>query len=144
MDKSKIARITLYLSKCYGCDRWGKFDPLHMFIIRNEMPLDTLLVKRIALNPKWKAEAEKWKLEMPFVVIETNDDMIEAHAMTYDKFLKKIKVNEKVAKRKKAMPTLADSGAVSKDGNETKTPSTSGVVERAPDAVSEPEVEDGV
>jgi hypothetical protein len=149
MKVKEITKITLYLKGCYGCDRFDKFGQLRKFILKNQLPLDILTIKRVELNPEWVLECERFDKELPVVAIEFNDGEPESmEAMTYEEFLEQI--NRKVAKRRKRKHTQPSSdGAMSKDGNdqsESSAPTTSDSIERLrePDAAPESEVEDGV
>jgi len=140
MNISDITKITLYTNECYGCDRANKFGPLRLFVIKNELPLQTLVVKRVELNKKWMAEAVAFKKDLPIVAIEFDDGESEyIDAMNYNEFLERLeyKLSDKpkkhVAKRRQQTKPV-DDGAVSKDGNDqnetapvTSTPSVRGV-----------------
>lgn len=62
-------KIELWLNECYGCDRKGKFDPLHRFILDNNIPLGNFIVKRTILKPEWQKEAEQSGVELPALKI---------------------------------------------------------------------------
>ena len=89
-------KVTLYLKECYGCDRAGKYTPLHQFIINNQIKLTNFTVKRVELNPDWQQEASSFDIELPLVVFENEDG--EREAITYSEFL------DRQSKRKSAKP----------------------------------------
>ena len=90
-------KVTLYLKECYGCDRAGKYTPLHQFIINHQIKLTNFIVKRIELNPIWQQEANSFDIELPLVVFENEDG--EREAITYSEFLDR--QNERSAKPKR-------------------------------------------
>lgn len=74
---TKIDRIELYHKHCYGCDRNNDYEPLNQFIIRNRLPLDTLVIKRIETNPEWQEEAKEIGLDLPFLRITKTDGSVD-------------------------------------------------------------------
>lgn len=114
MRISGITKIKLYVKGCYGCDRDGKFTPLHRFILHNSFPLNTLIVKRIETNRKWATEADALGKGLPAVEIDFNN--AKSIALSYDEFLEKYRLVEKPKRKRKSSAT------------------TSGADERAPDA----------
>lgn len=81
-------KITLYLKECYGCDRYGKYTPLHQFILSRHIKLDNFIVKRIELNPDWQKEAFAFEMELPLLVLENSS--AEKIVITYSEFLDQI------------------------------------------------------
>lgn len=98
-------KITLYLKECYGCDRSGKYTPLHQFILDHQIKLTNFIVKRIELDPTWQQEALAFDIELPLLVFENEDG--EKVVIAYSEFF------DKQSKRKSAKPKTKSKGAVS-------------------------------
>ena len=88
LNPKNISKITLFHKDCYRCGD-DSLDPLHYFILGNGIPLNTLIAKRIELNPKWQKEARSYGLELPILKIEYKNDK-EDVVITYEEFIKKL------------------------------------------------------
>lgn len=107
-------KITLYLKECYGCDRSGKYTPLHQFILDHQIKLTNFVVKRIELNPTWQQEALAFDIELPLLVFENEDG--EKVVIAYSEFL------DKQGGRESAKPKTKSKGAVSESRATDGTP----------------------
>ena len=88
LNPKNISKITLFHKGCYRCGD-STLDSLHYFVIRSGISLNTLITKRIELNPKWQKEARNYGLELPILKIEYKNDK-EDVVTTYEEFIKKL------------------------------------------------------
>lgn len=93
----KIQKIELYLNECYSC-RSKQFEPLHAWIIGQQLPLTIYKVNRIPLKREWQNLArelnEKYHIKAPFISFEFDDDEVEKQFWSYEDFEKNLKMEE--------------------------------------------------
>lgn len=119
-----ITKVELWLNECYGC-KSSRYIPLHDWYLSLKMPLNKFEAIRVPLKREWldfaRMVKEKANIDVPFVVIRTDDKEIESIIYGYDNFIKQIERSNALNITKEQQEAIARSILVKEDKRDTET-----------------------